>query len=214
MRRRRPPLASTRPFQKWTASAPTAAQRSSQRAGIAPRDQHADPRGRRGARAAARSTPSSNDENRIVGPSPRDSSAASASASMPAYGPRAAALDLEVERDPRAERVEHLVERRNALAAAGVERADLRERALARSRHRRPGRRSSLVVRDHDRAVARAVQVDLDHVGALLDRERVGGQRVLGTFARRAAVRDHERAPRLTRRAQPRERSTARRQPA
>jgi hypothetical protein len=48
---------------------------------------------------------------------------------------------------------------------------------------------------DHDVSVSRAMQVDLDHVGALLDGQCVGRQRVLGPLARGAAMRDHERSP-------------------
>jgi hypothetical protein len=93
----------------------------------------------------------------------------------------AAGLELQVERDPLSERVEHLVERRHAPVAGG-ERAHIGERALADlAPAGQPGQ--ALVVRDHDRPVARAVQVDLDHVGALVDGERVGGQRVLWPLA-------------------------------
>jgi hypothetical protein len=63
-----------------------------------------------------------------------------------------------------------------------------------------------------DGGVPGAVEVDLDQVGALLDGQLVGGQRVLGTVPRSAAVGDHE-GP-ASAHAQPRERSTARRQPA
>ena len=67
----------------------------------------------------------------------------------------AAALDLEVERDPRCERVEHLFERGNrALSLRGP--AHVRERASTDlAALRQP--RQAFVVRDDDRTVAGAV---------------------------------------------------------
>ena len=46
-------------------------------------------------------------------------------------------------------------------------------------------------------------QVGLDEVGALLDRQPVGGQRVLGTLAARAAVGDDDRRRAVERRVGP-----------
>ena len=62
-------------------------------------------------------------------------------------------------------------------------------------------------------AVAKQVQIRLDHVGALLYRERKGLERVLERVHRRAAMRDvlHQRIPPIGR---PSARSTARSQPA
>ena len=75
------------------------------------------------------------------------------------------------------------------------------------------------VVGHDDLAVARQVQIDLDHVGPHLERELVGRQRILGAVAGGSAVRDHAHAccscgARLAQSvAQSRERSTARFQP-
>ena len=53
----------------------------------------------------------------------------------------------------------------------------------------------------HDEdAVLRGHEVGLDEVGALLDRERVGRERVLGPLAARAAVGDHDRTVAAARR--------------
>ena len=124
-----------------------------------------------------------------------------------------AALELEIERDARSEAIEHLAQQRDALAAARVERAHLGQARVGDlSAAAEPG--EILVVRDHHRRVARAVQVDLDHVGALRDGELVGRQRILRALARRAAVRDHERSRRPHAGTQSRARSTARFQPA
>ena len=71
-----------------------------------------------------------------------------------------------------------------------------------------------VVVVQRHRAVAQQVQIRLDHVGALLDRERERLERVLELVHRRAAVRDvlHQRIS--ADRTAPSARSTARSQPA
>ena len=119
-------------------------------------------------------------------------------------------LGLDVE--ARAARVarEHGIERRDlgpdvrgtrAVRVLGVEptshfaQAELGERALAQqpAARRAPTTRRAIervVVEHHQHTIARDLEILLDPVGALFEREIPGGERVLGRVPRRAAVRD------------------------
>jgi hypothetical protein len=105
--------------------------------------------------------------------------------------PAAAPLELEVEGNPSPEGVENLLEGRNPRAAASIQAANLLE---GRVGHLSPPPQplQALVVGDDDDSVPGGVEIDLDHVRALSERQLVGGKGVLGELGRGAAMGDHQ----------------------
>src|SRR5690606_34804671 len=86
--------------------------------------------------------------------------------------------------------IQHLVERRDPLALAGVERPQLGQRQLVDLALAIGGARRLRVVADDEYAVAGAAYVELDRVHTVGERPAKGAERVLRLDAHRAAVAD------------------------
>ena len=135
----RPAPASTSARSGWSASAPSAPRAlEGARPGSAREIEQADARARARARAAARAPGrrTTRRASRATRPRALDRGEASPPRARRTR-PRVPRLSSRLKGMRRAEAVEDLVERRHALAAAGVERADLGEASRPRSRPRR-----------------------------------------------------------------------------
>ena len=114
------------------------------------------------------------------------------------------ALELEVQADAARERFDRFLERRDLLAlegrrkpGAGVELLHLAKRARANGPA--PVRRAveALVVEKNGGSIERELAVDLDHVGAELDRANERSARVLRAVSGRAAMTDAKKRGKL-----------------
>lgn len=95
----------------------------------------------------------------------------------------ASAFQLDVDNRSRADRLEHVLELGNALAAR-----ERQVRKVAPARVRDRVRQDDGVMMNHHLGVAAHMNVELDGIGAVLEREQEAREGILGPFRRRASV--------------------------